>query len=280
MKNYKNDSFNLHFQSSAKAKAKNLYLWFYQAFLQQKKHRPNIQFLYGHHLFSDEVQGLKTITRYLQENYKIISYSQAIERLQTGAIDDCYICFSFDDGMLNNQRIADYFAQVGISAMFFINPKVVEEANNEAFTANHSKTRLNKQPLDFMGWKEIEVVQKLGHEIGNHTLSHVDLGENSMTDRLTDEISMAKEMLEKRCGTIEHFAWPYGLRKNITLEAFNTIINTGHTSVASAIRGQHFNKVELDKEFVLRDQLVYKEPLYFFRYFYNMNNQNPVPSNI
>lgn len=269
---YQNDLFGAHFKPKLRQQLRQMSIWATQQKTSIPNLKNNIQFLYGHHLFSDEIRGLYKLTEFFKNNFEIISYSEAIKKIQTGNIDNRYICFSFDDGIKNTQRIAEHFYEQGISAMFFLNPQVVKNANNKEWCAEHSQKKLNKKPLEFFDWKDVEWLQSSNHEIGNHTLSHANLSAINQ-EELHKEIVEAKNCLESKCGPIHHFSWPYGLRKDINAAAFKLIISSGHTSIASAIRGQHFSPVRLEKEFILRDQIVYHEPLYFFNYFYAKNNQ-------
>jgi peptidoglycan/xylan/chitin deacetylase (PgdA/CDA1 family) len=237
-----------------------------------KKERNSIQFLYGHHLFKDEIENFKVVTAYLAKNFKIISYSEAVNLLKTGDIDDNYICFSFDDGMKNCMRIAEHFSSLEISAMFFINPEVVDNFDNESYIQKHCSEKLHLKELDFMGWQDITLLLKMGHEVGNHTLSHKRLSAIP-AESYPEEIIKSKERIEKHAGPVKHFAWTYGLKTDITPEAFKMIIQSGHESVASAIRGQHFDLLNLNKEYILRDQIIYKNPFYYFNYFYNKSNK-------
>jgi peptidoglycan/xylan/chitin deacetylase (PgdA/CDA1 family) len=272
MKNYtlKNDSYSSHLSNGI---LKPLAIAFdHLLHPQLKKERNSIQFLYGHHLFKDEIENFKTVTSYLVKNFKIISYSDAVQMLKTGDIDDNYLCFSFDDGMKNCMRIAEHFNELGISAMFFVNPKVADNFANEAYILKHCAEKLHLKELDFMGWHDITLLLKMGHEIGNHTLSHRRLSETS-EEETVNQIVKSKERIEKHAGPVKHFAWTYGLKTDITPEAFKLIIQSGHESVASAIRGQHFDILNLKKEAILRDQIIFKDPFYYFNYFFNKGNK-------
>lgn len=273
MKKYtlKNDQYSLHFPSSL---LKRIFIQLDQLIHPNLvKERKSIQFLYGHHLFKDEIESFKIVTSYLLNNFKIISYSKAVELLKTGDIDDHYICFSFDDGMKNCMRIAEYFNELGISALFFVNPEIVDHFDDEIYIQNHCKENLHLQELDFMGWNDIDLLLKMGHEIGNHTLNHKRLSAIPV-EEYPEQIVKSKEWIEKHAGRVKHFAWTYGLKGDMTPEAFKLVIQSGHESVASAIRGQHFNSLNLNKDHILRDQILFKDPVRFFKYFYNKVNKS------
>ncbi len=273
MKNYtlKNDQYSSHLSGSIlKRIVINFDQLIHPHLIKKKK---SIQFLYGHHIFKDEIENFKIITSYLSNNFKIISYSEAVNILKTGDIDDNYICFSFDDGLKNCMRAAEHLNELSISAMFFINPEVVDKFDDEAYIQNHCKENLHLLELDFMGWFDIDLLLKMGHEIGNHTLNHKRLSA-IQPEEYNNQIIKSKEWIEKHAGKVKHFAWPYGLQKDVTPEAFKTAIQCGHESVVSAIRGQHFNILNLKKDYIIRDQIIFKDPLSSFKYFYNKANQS------
>ena len=172
-------------------------------------------------------------------------------------------------------RIAEYFSEQNISALFFINPEITENANKEDYIKKHCQEKLHIKELGFMNWDDITSVLKNGHEIGNHTLSHERLSDISK-DMYANQIALSKERIEKYAPPVQHFAWTYGLKKDISPEAFESILNCGHKSVASAIRGQHFHQLDLEKNYILRDQVVFKEPISYFNYFYRISRKKSV----
>lgn len=276
----KNDSLSLHHPSTYRDLIKDIYIRSVDAFFTNNiKKKPSVQFLYSHYLFKDEMDGFIQLIGFLQKNFTIISYSEAVNKITTSEIDDYYICFSFDDGIKNCMRIAEEFYRRGISAAFFLNPKVIEQCNNVSFIQQHCTNNLHLKELDFMNWEDVEDLLKMGHEIGNHTYSHQRLSKIKEED-FKEEILFSKEVLEKKAGKINHFAWTYGTANDISNEAFNYIISSGHDSVASAIRGQHFSKIDLKTKYILRDLLVFKQALYYFRYFYRKSNHSGQPASM
>lgn len=266
-----NDQYSRHFAFSPRNLLKYAYISLSElADRKPLKSKPSIQFLYGHFLFGDEIKGFHRQMDFLRNNFRIISYSDAVNLLKEGKIDDHYICFSFDDGILNTYRIAEAFAEWEISAMFFINPGITDKSDDKAFIARHCQEKINKKPLDFMDWDDVGQLVKWGHEIGNHNLNHENLGKIQKPE-WQESVGKATEMLKSRIGEVRHFAWPYGLRSDISPEIFQFILDEGHVSIASAIRGQHFEKTDLDKNFILRDQVIFKEPVAAIPFFYKRN---------
>jgi peptidoglycan/xylan/chitin deacetylase (PgdA/CDA1 family) len=76
-----------------------------------------------------------------------------------------------------------------------------------------------KNPL-YMSWDQIGAMQKAGHEIACHSVTHPDLTTLSSTD-LNSQLSGCKETLSARYGAITNFASPYGAENDQTLSAIS-----------------------------------------------------------
>ena len=118
--------------------------------------------------------------------------SEAAQADAAAAIPECqkYIALTFDDGPRKGttDRLLDGLRERGASATFFL---VGEEA-----AAN------------------LELVKRMkaeGHQIGNHTWSHVRL-ENALQDTVQQEIRKTEELLTEVLGPSEYWLRPpYGL---------------------------------------------------------------------
>ena len=164
--------------------------------------------------------------------------------------------------------------------MFFINPWSVENSSNVVLRSEFCTSVLNKNPLEFLDWNNIRYLTELGHEIGNHTMTHCNLAKISVRE-YKSEILTSKKTIEDKIGVnVNHFAWPYGKLNTITSEAFSYILSSGHESIASAIRGVHKSQIELTRDFILRDQIIFKEPEYFFNFFNQKNLRSSVSCNL
>lgn len=270
MRKYINDQYHFHKKISPREYFKYSYIWLNSLNSSYQELKPCVQFLYGHHLFEDEEENFKRIVNDLQRHFVIISYTEAVNRIQQNSIDKNYLCFSFDDGIRNTLRIADYFSEMNISAMFFVNPGIVENAGNRSFTSAHCKEKLHLMDLDFMNWEDLEDLINKGHEIGNHSFSHLNLAEVKVPEIIDKEIIYSKDLLEEKIGRVKHFSWPYGRSIHINDLLIQKIKAAGHSSVASAIRGQHFDND--NKPYIFRDHVMFKEPAFYLRYFITRNN--------
>lgn len=100
--------------------------------------------------------------------------------------------FHFDDGYASHREAAEILSNRGRHGTFFL------------------VTRWIGHP-GFLSWRDVQDLVGLGHELGNHTASHVWLGKIPPVARRL-EIREAQETLEAMAGvTPTSFAYPYGL---------------------------------------------------------------------
>lgn len=198
---------------------------------------PRVQILLLHHLFDDEAENFRRLLRALAERYTFVSYSEAAGAAQQGGATQPLLAFSFDDGRRSCLAAARILAEHGAKAAFFICPSIVGERDPAAIR-RFSLDRLHYPSTPFLDWSECEELLRLGHEIGNHTVNHVNLGRVS-PEEARSEIESARAAILSRLGTCEHFAWPYGGLVNFSGAAATAARDCGHRSLASAVRGCH-----------------------------------------
>lgn len=236
--------------------------------------RKRVHLLYGHGLGPNDVDRLRDLLTWLSIGHTLISYGEAITRILTGAIDDAYVAFSFDDGFTSCTSIARVIEEFGVSACFFVCPGLVGLGDlREASVAFGSPL---VEPT--MTWAEIEQLRGAGHEIGSHTMTHRDLGSAS-ADVVTAELGTSREALAKRVGDIVHFAWPFGTFRHVTEAAATAVFAEGFRSCASAVRGCHVEPVADEHELcVRREHVQFDEPIRHIRYLMSRSARRADPS--
>src|SRR6266498_627135 len=219
--------------------------------------RPRVQFLYVHHVFKDEEEKFDLLLKKLLADHTFISYSDAVEKVLKREIDKPYITISSDDGFKNNIRVAEILNRYAAKACFFINPSIIEENNYERIK-RYCKEKLNFPPVEFLNWKEIEQLQKMAHEIGSHTMNHINVAETPV-EVLKADIEKSYEILKTKCGDVKHFAFPYGKFFHFSEAGRKTVFNAGFISCATAERGCHINHdraLSRNELCILRDHLI------------------------
>ncbi len=231
--------------------------------------KPRVQFIYIHHIFKDEEAGLRKLMDFLQKDHEFISYTDAINKVVTGTIDKPYITFSSDDGLQNNLKAAEILNDYNASACFFINPGIIGVTDKEQ-VKKYCHENLQFHPVEFMNWDEVALLQKQGHEIGNHTMLHMNVAKAGEQE-LQDDLSQSLQILRARCGKdIGHFAFPFGRFFHFSKTGRKLVFETGHTSCATAERGCHINPaapLTIEELCIRRDHVVLGWDMSHIQYF-------------
>ncbi len=220
-----------------------------------KKNR--IQFLYIHHVFQDEENNFRKLLNVLAKDHTFISYSEAVERIINNNIDKPYIAFSSDDGVENNLRAAAILKEFNATACFFINPGIIGTTENAAIV-KYCHENLQFHPVSFLNWNQVGQLQNDGHEIGNHTMWHMNIAAHNK-QQIVDDISNALSILRKNCGNeVKHFAFPFGRFFHFSEEGRKAVFETGHASCTTAERGCHIpsEKIKAEDLSIRRDHVV------------------------
>lgn len=237
--------------------------------------KPRLQFLYVHHVFRDEEQALIELIEFLQKHHYFISYSEAFDRLLSGEIDKPYIVFSSDDGLKNNLTAATIFKRYNISACFFVNPYTIEQHDFESVRA-FCEERIHFPPVEFMTWHDLTKLKELGHEIGSHTINHVNIAACD-EQTIKAEIESSFNILNERLGDIKHFAYPYGRFFHFNEIGRQFVFDAGFQSCASAERGCHISdhrRLKKEEVLIRRDHVLLHWKLNHLKYFLINNSKN------
>lgn len=235
--------------------------------------KPRVQFLYIHHVFDDELENFEKLLKELFIHHTFISYSQAVEKILTNNVDKPYISISSDDGFKNNIKAAAILDKYNIKACFFINPDSIDLRNPDK-VADFCKTRLNFPPTEFMNWDDVSLLLKNGHEIGSHTMGHINVAESSKSN-VEENLQESFEIITSKCGKVDHFAYPYGRYFHFNSESLDLVFKTGYKSCASAERGCHISNhiIKAKDLFIRRDHVVCDWNLNHIMYFLLMNSK-------
>ena len=220
--------------------------------------KPRIQILYIHHLFKDEEHHFRGFLDILRTNHTFISYSEAIDKIVSGEIDKPYITFSSDDGFKNNLRAAEILNEYGAKCCFFINPGIIGVTDQQKIK-EYCIQKLQFHPVDFMSWSDLNTLQKAGHEIGNHTMWHMNIAKNTEKE-IRDDLGASLELLRKNCGDIQHFAFPFGRFFHFSQLGKKIVFETGHSTCATAERGCHINP---DKAITKEELCIHRDHMVF-----------------
>jgi peptidoglycan/xylan/chitin deacetylase (PgdA/CDA1 family) len=241
---------------------------------------PRVQFLYIHHLFRDEEKQLNKLLKLLAEDHQFISYSEAVERVLSGNIDKPYITFSSDDGFKNNLKAAEILDRYNAKACFFVNPGIVGATDYDVINKFCTET-LRFPPVEFLTWHEIHKLQVAGHEIGSHTMMHINIAETPV-QAITEDMHQTFKILTERCGSVAHFAFPFGRFFHFSAEGRKATFEAGFTTCATAERGCHIaspGPIAREDLCIRRDHTVLGWDINHIMYFLINNAKNANISN-
>jgi peptidoglycan/xylan/chitin deacetylase (PgdA/CDA1 family) len=236
---------------------------------------PRVQFLYIHHVFEDEESKFDVLLRQLTKHHTFISYSEAVEKVLTGNIDKPYIALSSDDGFKNNLKAAEIAEKYGASMCFFINPGIIGE-NDFHKIKDYCITKLSFPPVEFLTWEDVKNLKNKGHEIGSHTLMHINVAK-STKETIEQDMLASIASIKENCGSVEHFAFPYGREFHFSNIGRQICFNVGLKTCASAERGCHIasNQILLAKDlYIRRDHVVLDWDLNHILFFLANNAKN------
>lgn len=226
--------------------------------------RPRVHFLYFHDVESGHLEKFRALLAWCAAHGTFASYADAAARLTGGDIDRPIYNLSFDDGFLNCVAASRVMDEFGARGCFFVNAAFVG-ADAEAGGA-FCRDRIRWRATPFMSWADCEDLIARGHEIGNHTLRHTDLGAPDLP--LAEEIGQGREEIVRRLGRCEHFAWPFGRFENFSAAARREVFASGHATCASAVRGAHVARsAPLADVCIRREHLDMQWPIEHLKYF-------------
>jgi peptidoglycan/xylan/chitin deacetylase (PgdA/CDA1 family) len=135
------------------------------------------------------------------------------------------IVFTFDDGLGSNFHAAEWLARMGIQAIFFIVPSLVDRTVGE-FLRFHERNGVTAFPpisdveASGLSTSQVREMVAMGHRVGAHNFAHRDLGQLHTGDALHYEIDNALEHVGELTGApCLDFALGFGQPENVSEEA-------------------------------------------------------------
>lgn len=204
-------------------------------------HEP-VQILFYHRVADEYPNDWTMSTRafaaqvdWLRSRFDLVSMAEAQARIAAGHNRRPTACITFDDGYADNMHFSVLLlAKHKIPFTYFVATDHVLEARPFPHDV------ANARPLAPNTLDQLREIEAAGGEIGGHTRQHADAGRLSR-DELVDEIAGCKQDLEDALGRdVRYFAFPYGLHRNLTTEAFAIAREAGYAGVCSAYGGYNF----------------------------------------
>jgi peptidoglycan/xylan/chitin deacetylase (PgdA/CDA1 family) len=196
-----------------------------------------ITVLFYHRVADDHPNGWTIATArfkaqidWLRERFDVISLADAQQRIGSACNRQPAVCITFDDGYEDNCRDAiPWLIAEKVPFTYFVSTcHVLEQRPFE-----HDVKR--GIPLAPNTTGQLREMAAAGVELGAHTRNHVDCGRIGDEQWLHEEIAGSKRDLEQMIDrAVRYFAFPYGLRANLSEAAFRVAFAAGFWGVCSA----------------------------------------------
>jgi peptidoglycan/xylan/chitin deacetylase (PgdA/CDA1 family) len=210
-----------------------------------------------HHLVADRPHRMSVPTeefwqqvRFLQRHYRIVGFAEAVNLLCSGEVTVPTVALTFDDGYADNfislRAVAE---EIGIPVALFIVAQAIEL--HREFQHDLDREIKGFLPLT---WDQVRFWHERGAEFGSHTRTHIDCGEAD-SKILKAEIMGSKNDLEERLQIpIRFFAFPFGGRENMSLEAMQ-MAASAYSHFVSGFGGENRPAIEASTPHLYRKNL-------------------------
>lgn len=143
--------------------------------------------------------------RFFAKHFRVETLSKTVDRIRARQSLDRNLCITFDDGYADNAELADPVLQkYKLPATFYVTSGFIESAHQ---TFWDQSAGLESK---WMNWNQVRDLARAGHDIGAHTVTHVDLS-RATNEQAETELQTCWEEIRSRIGAEpKHFAIPFG----------------------------------------------------------------------
>jgi len=186
--------------------------------------------------WSIDKQNFENHLDWIAANASPVSLNHVWESQKLGKRDKPVVAITFDDGYSENcEHAIPLLIDRGIPCTYFVTTHHVE--TGEPF--HHDVVR--GVPLKPNTIDEIQWLANMGVEIGAHSHTHINFGQQLSDSELCREIPDVRKRLQDWTGqSIDYFAFPFGLKKNISQAAIDMVFESGFKCFVSAAGGVNF----------------------------------------
>ena len=193
--------------------------------------------IYFHNLPAEDWTAFRSMVGLFRDlGYKFVN----AEELAIGSSGKAAY-LSFDDNHRSWREALWLFEELEVSVTFYLNTAPLRDRAEPGDIRAYFK-RIAEDPDQSMPLSSDEVAELAshGHTIGAHTHSHSALSHLSAAAARA-EIDTSRSILAQIIGApVQHFAYPFGMRRYFTEELRAYCMTTGFRTVANAIPGLQF----------------------------------------
>jgi peptidoglycan/xylan/chitin deacetylase (PgdA/CDA1 family) len=167
----------------------------------------------------------------LCRRFRVVPLAEVFDAVRSGRdMPPRTVAVTFDACYRDNLFAARVLAEHGLPASFFMPTAYV--GTDRVFPWDGGLPRMPN-----LSWDDVREMAGMGHEIGSHTVNHVNLGTASYEEARW-ELFESKAVLEKQLGRpVRWFAYPFGGRNNLRPEAAALVEEAGYEGCLSGYGG-------------------------------------------
>jgi peptidoglycan/xylan/chitin deacetylase (PgdA/CDA1 family) len=155
---------------------------------------------------------LRTQLAYVtKQGFVGLTISDAERRRQEGTLPRRSVVVTFDDGYASTLRAAPILGELGLPGTVFVVTDFVESGDPLSWPGiDHWLAPETIGELKSLTWDDAEMLAAKGWEVGSHTMTHPVLT-RADDERLEDELTQSRAVIERRLGQCTSVAYPYGV---------------------------------------------------------------------
>ena len=173
----------------------------------------------------------RAVCSLLRRRFRVVPLAEVFEVLRSGrTMPSRTVAVTFDDCYRDNLFAARVLAEHGLPASFFVPTAYV--GTNRLFPWDSHLPRMAN-----LTWDDVREMVHMGHEIGSHTVNHINLG-NAAHNEVRTELFESKAVLERQLGQkVRWFAYPYGGLNDIRPDTAALVEEAGYEGCLSGYGG-------------------------------------------
>jgi peptidoglycan/xylan/chitin deacetylase (PgdA/CDA1 family) len=178
------------------------------------------------------VDEFRAYLDFFTRHFRVVRLAELLDRVRDGRGPGGLLAITFDDGYLDNARVAAPELRArGLPACFFVTAGFIGTRTQPWWDVEYGAR------AEWMGWDDVRRLHAQGFEIGAHTLTHADLGRvhGAAAER---ELSESRRLLERETGApVTLFSFPYGTPSRMTDANRARVMDAGYRCCLSGYGG-------------------------------------------
>jgi peptidoglycan/xylan/chitin deacetylase (PgdA/CDA1 family) len=171
------------------------------------------------------------ICRMLRAGFRVVGLDEIRRMLRSGErMPARTVAVTFDDCYHDNLWAARMLAEAGMPATFFVPTGFI--GTDRVFEWDRGLPRMPN-----LSWDDVREIARMGHEIGSHSVNHVNLGAVGPEQAISELIGSRTMIQNHLDRPARWFAYPFGGRHHLRPEYLPLIQAAGYEGTFSAFGG-------------------------------------------